>query len=456
MSNLQVIILAAGEGKRMRSVLPKVLQLLGGRPLLAHVLSTAECLSPKQIHIVYGFGGDVVTSCFAGMEYNFVEQKKQLGTGHAVKQVLPYLSSSDRVLVLLGDVPLVTCDDLQDLINKTKENEIGLLTTELEYPEGFGRIVRDLNNDIIAIVEDKDATELQKEIKEINTGIILFPAIILQKYLPKLKNHNAQKEYYLTDVVSNATAEGVRVVSHQAECSLDVMGVNDRRQLSMLERYFQKIQAQSLMVEGVTLIDPYRLDVRGNLEIGFDVTIDVNVILEGEVEIGNNVYVGANCVLRDVKIGDNVEIKPNCVIEGAVIEDECVIGPFARIRPESIIAEGAHIGNFVEIKKSKVDTQSKINHLSYIGDAIIGKKVNIGAGTITCNYDGINKYQTIIEDGAFIGSDTQLVAPVRVGKGATIGAGSTIVEDAPSGKLTLARAKQVTVQNWVKKKKIDK
>ena len=451
MLELHVIILAAGKGMRMHSSLPKALQPLAGKPMLYYVLQRAEELNPKMIHLVYGFGGDKICAALTDYQLNLVEQKEQLGTGHAVQQVLPLLPKQGRVLILFGDVPLISLTSLHNLIKNTPAEKIGLLTVNLPDPTGFGRIVRDASYAITGIVEEKDATPEQRAITEINTGIMLFPASFLHKHLLKLQSVNAQHEYYLTDIIALARQSGCGVVVSRVAETWEVMGVNDKLQLAQLERCYQKNKAEQLLRKGVTIIDPVRFDLRGEvgeMEVGQDVVIDVNVILTGEISLGDLVKVGANCCLTNVKVGNNVVIQPNCVIENAIIDDDCVIGPFARIRPDSHIKKGAHIGNFVEIKKSTVGQSSKVNRLTYLGDTIVGDKVNIGAGTITCNYDGVNKYQTIIKDGAFIGSNSQLVAPVCIGKNATIGAGSTITEDAPAGKLTLARAKQVTIEGW--------
>jgi bifunctional UDP-N-acetylglucosamine pyrophosphorylase / glucosamine-1-phosphate N-acetyltransferase len=448
MQPLHIIILAAGKGVRMNSSLPKVLQPLGGKPLLAHVVETAKSLQPKKIHIVYGAGGDQVKKAFPGDKLNWVQQKKQLGTAHAVSQVLPFLPNNARVLILYGDVPLIKSNTLQKLVAKTAPENLGLLVAKLDNPRGFGRILRDKLGNVISIIEEKDASLSQKEIKEINTGIMFVKANLLKRSLPRIKPNNAQKEYYLTDLISLATTFDLKITAAFVENSAEIIGVNDKVQLAQLERIYQMHKAHELLQQGVTIIDPMRFDLRGNLHVAKDVTIDINSVFEGEVFIGANSYIGANCFLRNVKIGENVSIKSNCVIEDSIIEDHCLIGPFARIRPESHIKRKAHVGNFVEVKKTTLGEASKANHLTYLGDAEIGKDVNIGAGTITCNYDGVNKYQTIIEDGAFIGSDTQFIAPVRVGKNATIGAGSTIATDAPRNKLTLSRARQVTVPNW--------
>lgn len=436
---LNIIVLAAGQGKRMHSALPKMLHTLAGKTLLHHVVAAAEALHPAVIYVVYGHEGTKIQNQSRNLQVQWVEQKQQLGTGHAVAQVLPLITNEGSVLILVGDVPLITPAILQKLLTETAPNEIGLITVIMSNPTGLGRILRDPKGKIIGIIEDKDATLEQKKIQEINTGIIVAPVDCLRRWLPKLQNNNTQGEYYLPDIMAMAVAEGIPITAVQADSPYEVQGVNDRVQLAMLERHYQRQLANKLMLAGVTLRDPDRLDVRGELQVAHDVTIDVNVIIEGNVVIGKNSFIGSNTLLRDVKIGENVTIKANSVIEEATIADDCVIGPFARIRPGTKLEQGVHIGNFVEVKKSAIGVASKINHLSYVGDATVGREVNIGAGTITCNYDGINKHQTIIEDRVFIGSDTQLVAPVTIGHDAIIGAGSTVTQDAPAEALTLTQ-----------------
>lgn len=447
--SLNVIILAAGEGKRMRSSLPKVLHPLAGRPMVEHVFSAAQALAPDRIHVVYGHRGEQLRERYANAMWplNWVEQTERLGTGHAVQQVVPHLSSGDLVLVLYGDVPLVRPETLSRLLELATAQGMALVTAELPEPYGYGRILRDAGS-IKGIVEEKDATEAQRAIREINTGILAARADLLERHLARLDNGNAQREYYLTDVVGMAAKEGIAIASVAPKSEEEILGVNDRAQLARLERHHQRMQAERLMAQGVTLLDPARIDVRGELLTGTDVLIDVNAVFEGKVELGDNVSIGPNCVIRNARIEAGTKIAANCVIEDAGIGTNCRIGPFARIRPETKVEEGAHIGNFVEIKKSAIGRGSKVNHLSYIGDAEIGSGVNIGAGTITCNYDGVNKHLTKIGDGAFIGSDTQLVAPVTVGAGATIGAGSTITRDAPPNELTLSRSPQQTRPGW--------
>lgn len=445
---LGVVILAAGQGTRMCSSLPKVLHCLAGRPLLRHVVDTAAALNPERTVVVYGHGGEQVREALSGCDLTWVEQAEQLGTGHAVAQALPLLRDVDQILVLYGDVPLIKEDTLTALTQAGTECALALLTAEFDDPTGYGRIVRDAHGRVEAIVEQKDATPKQLKITEINTGFLVARRHNLEGWLANLNNDNAQGEYYLTDIVAMAVTEGVDVHAVYPNDPCEVKGVNDRIQLAALERHFQSEQAEALMRQGVTLHDPARFDVRGSLGVGQDVEIDINVLIEGEVSLGSHVRIGANTVLRNCTVANNVRILENCVIEDADIGAGCRIGPFARIRPGTKLAGSNHIGNFVEIKKSDIDEGSKVNHLSYIGDSSIGKSVNIGAGTITCNYDGVNKYRTIIGDNAFIGSNTQLVAPVEIGAGATIGAGSTITTDAPADTLTVSRAKQVSLKGW--------
>ena len=447
---LNVVILAAGKGTRMRSALPKVLHSVAGRSLLGHVLDTAKSLAPAKIVTVYGHGGDIVPKTLAHEPVTWVVQAEQLGTGHAVAQAMPSVEDDTHVLVLYGDVPLTTQATLATLLSRAAANPqtLTLLTAFLEEPKGYGRIVRDGNHKVIRIVEEKDATEAERGIKEINTGILLAKATHLRAWLARLENKNAQGEYYLTDVIAMAVQDGVVVeTTHPAELG-EILGVNDKLQLADIERRFQARVAQQLMRDGVTLRDPARLDVRGKLTVGRDVMIDVNVIFEGTVELADGVQIGANSIIKDASLGAGVIVKSHCVIDGAKIGASAVIGPFARVRPETVLAEEVHIGNFVEVKKATVNAGAKINHLSYVGDAIVGKRVNIGAGTITCNYDGANKHLTVIGDDAFIGSDTQLVAPVEIGAGATIGAGSTITRNAPADQLTLSRVPQASKPSW--------
>lgn len=445
---LGVVILAAGKGTRMRSNLPKVLHPLAGRPLLQHVLDAAEALGASGISVVYGHGGDQVPSSFPDVPVSWVEQQERLGTGHAVQQAMPAMQEMDRVLVLYGDVPLIEAETLNRLVADSADAAIGLLTMTLKNPSGYGRIVRDPSGSVQRIVEQKDATEAETHITEVNTGFVVADRARLDDWLSRIDNDNVQGEYYLTDIIGLAAAEGETIVTTQPEASQEVAGINDRVQLAELERYHQRRLAEALMRAGVTLQDPNRIDIRGQLECERDVTIDVNLICEGRVRIGAHSSIGPNCVLKDCEIGAGVRIEANSIIEGARIEAEARIGPFARLRPEARIGRRCHIGNFVEIKKSSIAETSKVNHLSYIGDAEIGPGVNIGAGTITCNYDGVNKHLTRIGANAFIGSNSALVAPVTIGAWATIGAGSVIARDAPEGQLSLTRSAQQSIPSW--------
>lgn len=449
MSRLNVVILAAGLGKRMHSTLPKVLHPLAGKPLISHVLATARTLLPGKICVVYGYGGELVPQVINDDELIWVKQDPQMGTGHALLQTLPHLDSNGVTLVLYGDVPLTSVETLKKLIATSAESILALLTLELDDPSGYGRIVRSSEgHGVIAIVEEKDASESEHQICEINTGIMVVPNQFLHNWLPKLENKNSQKEYYLTDIVKMAVTDGVKVDATHPEHAWETLGINSKVQLAALERIYQDETAGRLLDQGVTLSDPSRFDIRGQLFCGSDVSIDINCIFEGAVQLGDGVRVGANCILKNTKIQAGTQIAPFSLIEDAEIGKDCRIGPYARIRPGTHLSDEVHIGNFVEIKNSSISTGSKANHLSYIGDSIVGKNVNIGAGTITCNYDGANKHQTIIEDNVFIGSDTQLIAPVTVAKGATIGAGSTITKTAPPESLTLSRAKQMSISNW--------
>jgi bifunctional UDP-N-acetylglucosamine pyrophosphorylase/glucosamine-1-phosphate N-acetyltransferase len=444
---LGVVILAAGQGKRMRSRLPKVLHRLADKPLLGHVIDCARALSPQEIVVVHGHGGQQVLDAFAGQsDLRWAEQAEQLGTGHAVLQALPALQSAEQVLVLYGDVPLTRPETLRQLVATTAHG-FGLLTVNLDDPSGYGRILRNDGGRVQRIVEQRDADPEELTIREVNTGIMCLPRSALERWLSALSNRNAQGEYYLTDVLAMAVAEGFDIQVCQPVSALEAEGVNDRVQLAALERAHQRRLAERLMLEGVTLRDPERIDIRGRVTHGYDVEIDINVVLEGDVQLGRGVRIGANCMLRNVSIGDDVEIHEHCVLEQAQVGAGSRIGPFARLRPGARLVGDVHIGNFVEIKKSQIGRGSKVNHLSYIGDTDVGEGVNIGAGTITCNYDGANKHKTVIADNAFIGSNTALVAPVIVGPNATIGAGSVISRDAPQDKLTLTRAKQLSL-NW--------
>lgn len=452
--SLNIVILAAGQGKRMCSTLPKVLHRLAGKTLLEHVVEKAYQLHPTETPIVvYGHQGKMVRDTLTHLKVKWVEQREQWGTGHALSQALPFLSDANeknRVLILYGDVPLISVRTLQHFLAATPANALGIITAKMANPSGLGRIIRNAKNEIIDIIEESDADPIQKMIPEINSGIYLVPVHLLKKWLPHLEKNNAQQEYYLPTIVRMAVQESSVIHGEYTTCHEEIAGVNDRAQLSALERYYQRTLAENIMRQGVTLYDPLRLDIRGELTVGQDVVMDINVIIEGKVKIGNHCVIGANTVLRNVTLGDYAEIKSHSVIDGADIANHTVIGPFARIRPDTIIGAHAHIGNFVEIKKSRIQDYTKINHLSYIGDSEIGKRVNIGAGTITCNYDGVKKHRTIIGDDVFIGSDSQLVAPVEIGEGATIGAGSTITRNAPPNQLTLSRTQQRNIENWKK------
>ncbi len=450
---LAVVILAAGQGKRMKSDLPKVLQPLAGVPLLGHVVSRARTLNPSSIHVVYGHGGDAVRQSLAKEDLQWALQSEQLGTGHAVMQAMPNVADDELVLVLYGDVPLIRAETLRQLMDAAGTKAMSLLTVLLENPAGYGRIVRNARGAIQKIVEQKDASKAQLKIREGNSGIMAVPAKLLRRWLGKLRNANAQGEYYLTDVIAMAVKDKVKVTPLIAPTVAEVLGVNDKAQLAELEGMYRAARAKELMVAGATLADPARIDVRGDVSLGRDVFIDANVLLEGKVTLGDRVRIGPNTVLRDVSIGADTVIHPNSVLEQSELGAGCIIGPYARVRPGSKLGQNVHVGNFVELKKTVIADGSKANHLTYLGDAVIGKGVNIGAGTITCNYDGVNKSTTTIEDGAFIGSGNMLVAPVRIGKDATTGAGSTITKDAPDGQLTLARGKQMSLEGWKRPQK---
>ncbi len=450
---IEVVILAAGQGTRMRSKLPKVLHPLAGKPLLGYVLDAAHAVSADAVHVVVGHGSEAVRAAFAEQGVQWVEQREQKGTGHAVAQAIPQVNDDAAVLVLYGDVPLVSADTLKELLANCDDGNLGLLTVELDDPSGYGRIVRGNDERVTAIVEHKDASPSELEVREVNTGIMAVKASHLHRWLPALSADNAQGEYYLTDIVGMAVAEGVHIHVVQPDSHWEVQGVNDRRQLNGLERYYQQQQAQKLMAAGATLADSARIDVRGELEIGQDLFIDVNCVFEGRNRLGSEVRIGPNCLLINSTIGDGVEIKANSVLEDAVVDNDCVIGPFARLRPGTVLAAEAKIGNFVETKKANIGRGSKVNHLTYIGDSEIGDAVNIGAGTITCNYDGVNKFKTEIGDGTFIGSNTSLVAPVRIGARATVGAGSTVTSDVGDGELAVARGKQRNIGNWKRPEK---
>ena len=452
---MNIVILAAGQGKRMHSNLPKVLHPIAGKALVSHVIDTARSLSPQTLCLVYGHGGDAVRNTLAAPGLAWALQEPQLGTGHAVQQAIPHLKADGTTLVLYGDVPLIQAETLKCLL-QAAQDALAILTVELADPSGYGRIVRNAKGEVVRIVEQKDSTPEERAIREINTGIMAMPTARLGEWLGRLSNNNAQQEYYLTDIVGMAVAEGLPIHTANPRHEWEVLGVNSKVQLAELERVAQRNAAEQLMEAGVRLADPARFDVRGELVCGRDVFIDVNCVFEGTVVLDEAVEVGPNCVIRNARIGAGTKLAAYTHIEDAVVGPDGRIGPFARLRPGTELAEDVHVGNFVEIKKSTIAAHSKANHLAYIGDAIIGSRVNVGAGTITCNYDGANKFQTIIEDDAFIGSDTQLVAPVRVGRGATLGAGTTLTKDAPAGTLTISRAKQLSIPGWKRPVKIKK
>ncbi|OGV77878.1 MAG: UDP-N-acetylglucosamine diphosphorylase/glucosamine-1-phosphate N-acetyltransferase [Methylotenera sp. RIFCSPLOWO2_02_FULL_45_14] len=456
MNKLNIVILAAGKGTRMHSNLPKVLHVIGAKPILAHVIDCAKALNPNKIIVVYGFGGETVKEAFVGENITWVNQAKQLGTGHAVQQAMPYLEDDANTLILLGDVPLVdviACQKLVALANNT----LAILSFNKADPTGYGRIVRGVMGNVTAIVEHKDATEAQRDIVEVNTGIMAMPNQYLIKWLSALTNNNAQSEYYLTDIVALAVKDNVNVVAEVTADEWSVTGINSKADLAQIERVHQSRIAQKLLQQGVTLKDPARIEIRGDLACGRDVELDVNCVFEGVVILGDNVKIAANCVIKNAVVAAGTHIAPFTHIDDTQIGENSRIGPFARLRPGTTLAADTHIGNFVELKNAQVDVGSKINHLSYVGDSTVGKNVNIGAGTITCNYDGANKFRTVIEDNAFIGSDSQLVAPVTIGRGATIAAGSTITKDAPADQLTFCRAKeQKSISGWKRPVKIKK
>jgi bifunctional UDP-N-acetylglucosamine pyrophosphorylase/glucosamine-1-phosphate N-acetyltransferase len=458
---MNVVILAAGMGKRMQSALPKVLHPLAGKPLLQHVIDTARSLAPSKLCVIYGHGGAAVPAAVqewaqaSATQIDTALQEPQLGTGHAVMQAVPQLDEDVPTMVLYGDVPLTASASLRKLVEAAGNDKLGILTVEQANPFGLGRIIRE-GGEIRRIVEEKDATEAERAIREINSGIMVIPTRHLKRWLAALSNNNAQGEYYLTDIVAQAVADGVPVVSSQPSAEWEVAGVNSKVQLAELERRHQLNVAIALLEKGVTLMDPARIDVRGELVCGRDVTIDVGCVFEGRVELADGVTVGAHSVLVNAKVAAGAQIKPFCHIEDAVVGPKSQIGPYARLRPGTELGEDVHVGNFVEIKNSQVAAHSKANHLAYVGDATVGSRVNIGAGTITCNYDGANKFRTVIEDDAFIGSDSQLVAPVTVGAGATLGAGTTLTKDAPAGKLTISRPKQLTIEGWKRPVKVKK
>lgn len=450
---LRVVILAAGKGTRMRSDLPKVLHKVANKPMVEHVIDTARSLKPEAINLIYGHGGEQLQNTIQGEDLTWVEQREQLGTGHAVQQVIPYLKDDEKVVILYGDVPLLTESTLIKLLTATQTTELGLLTMTLDDPNGYGRIVRNTDKQVTGIVEQKDANAEQLAIQEVNTGIMIADGAKLKAWLENLSNDNAQKEYYLTDIVAMAAEQGVTIATAQPDATYEVEGANNRQQLAQLERAFQRRQADELMTQGVTLIDPARFDCRGKLTVGNDVTFDINVVIEGDVTIGNNVTVEPNCVIKDAIIGDNTVIRANSHIEGATVAKNCKVGPFARLRPGAELADEAQVGNFVEMKKSRLGKGSKASHLTYLGDAQVGEYANIGAGTITCNYDGVNKFLTEIGNGAFIGSNSSLVAPVKIGNNATVGAGSVVTREVADEELAVARGKQRNISGWQRPQK---
>ena len=447
MTKLSVVILAAGKGTRMYSDLPKVLHKVAGKPMVKHVIDTAKQLNATQIHLIYGHGADLLKQRLADEPVNWVFQAEQLGTGHAMQQAAPFFADDENILMLYGDAPLITTETLQKLIAAKPENGIALLTVNLENPTGYGRIIRQDGN-VTAIVEQKDANAEQLKITEVNTGVMVSDGASFKKWLARLDNNNAQGEYYMTDVIGLVNQDGFKVVAVQATDMMEVEGANNRLQMAALERYFQRKQAQKLLLAGVSLTDPERFDLRGELEHGKDVEIDINVIIEGNVRLGNRVKIGAGCVLKNVEIADDVEIKPYSVLENAVVGEKAAIGPFSRLRPGAELAAETHVGNFVEIKQAKVGKGSKVNHLTYIGDAEIGCDCNIGAGVITCNYDGANKFKTVIGDNVFVGSDSQLIAPVTIADNVTVAAGATVTDNVEAGELVISRVRQRHIPNW--------
>lgn len=451
---LEVVILAAGQGTRMKSRLPKVLHTLGGKPLLEHVICTATALEPTAIHVVIGHGSEQVQQALAQYKINWVVQAQQLGTGHAVMQALPSISNASVVLVLYGDVPLIKLSTLQHLVQQAQEGP-ALLTATLQNPQGYGRILRGDDGRLLGVVEDKDATASQRQIHEINTGLLAAPHRDFQAYLPRVDNQNQQGEYYLPDILSLAVAEGKTVASCSADSELEILGVNDRVQLNQVEREHQRRLAEQLMRRGVNIADSARLDIRGSLICGEEVTIDINVVFEGEVTLGNGVSIGANCVLCDVSVADGAVIHPMSHLQETVVGKECSVGPYARLRPGTVLADGARIGNFVETKNANIGVASKVNHLSYIGDCEMGANVNIGAGTITCNYDGANKHKTEIGSGVFVGSNSTLVAPLRIEEKGFVAAGSTVTSTVGKGELAVSRSRQRNIQGWDRPRKQD-
>lgn len=442
-----VVVLAAGKGTRMKSSLPKVLHPIAGKPMVQHIIDTVNSLGASNIHLVYGHGGEQLQQQLSHNALSWCLQAEQLGTGHAVMQAVDKIQDDEDVLIVVGDAPLIKPSTLQQLIDVKSDADLALLTVKLDDPTGMGRIIRD-GDQVMAIVEHKDATEAQRQIREINTGMMIMGGADLKRWLSNLTNNNAQGEYYLTDVIEMAANENKVIHASHPSSAVEVEGINNRVQLANIERAYQKEQVESLMMKGISMIDPARFDLRGEIEVGQDSSFDVNCIVEGKVVVGSNVKVGANCILRDCEIGDNVVIEANSIIEQAIVGDHCTVGPYARLRPGAVMKEKAKVGNFVEMKKTVLGKGSKANHLTYLGDTEVGENANIGAGTITCNYDGVNKFKTSIGDGAFIGSNSSLVAPAVIGKGATVGAGSIINKEVPDGELAVARAKQRNIQGW--------
>ena len=450
---VDIVILAAGQGTRMKSLLPKVLHRLADKPLLQHVINMAKTIPDSNITIVTGYASEQIQNSVVGEDLKYVYQAEQLGTANAVQTATPDLDSHGITLILYGDVPLISSKTVLSTLKVVNNNTMGLLTVVLEEPEGYGRIVRDLKGNVCGIIEQKDAKPQELEIQEINTGVLAIRTNLLQKCLPQIGNDNAQKEYYLTDLISIAHKAGIKIEAVNPSSPEEVEGVNTRKQLSRLERLYQQEQAEKLMVNGATLADPLRVDIRGTVSCGIDAFIDINTVFEGEVKIGKNVSIGPNCLIIESSIGDNVKIKANTIIENSTICNGVEVGPFARVRPRTLLSDNSKIGNFVEVKNTEVGKGSKINHLSYVGDSKLGKDVNVGAGTITCNYDGANKNKTIMGDGSFIGSNASLVAPVTIGKNATIGAGSTITKDVPDNELSVSRSRQLNKSGWIRPKK---
>jgi bifunctional UDP-N-acetylglucosamine pyrophosphorylase/glucosamine-1-phosphate N-acetyltransferase len=447
-----VVVLAAGKGTRMKSSLPKVLHPIGGKPMVQHIINTVKKLGATNIHLVYGHGREQLQDKLSHNDLSWCLQDQQLGTGHAVQQAAPHIQDDEDVLILVGDAPLIKESTLQQLIAVKKHADLALLTVELKDPTGMGRIIRQ-GEQVTAIVEHKDASESQRQIKETNTGMMIMGGKDLKRWLSALNNHNAQGEFYLTDVIEMAAKEGKSIHASQPSSAIEVEGINNRVQLASIERAYQAEQAQALMMQGVSLLDPARFDLRGELDVGQDISIDVNVIVEGKVKIGSNVTIGANCILIDSIIEDNATIHANSILEQATVGQHCSVGPYARLRPGSVMKEQSRVGNFVEMKKTILGKGSKANHLTYLGDTVVGEGANIGAGTITCNYDGVNKFKTIIGDGAFIGSNSALVAPAIIGVNATVGAGSVVTKEVSDNELAIARAKQRNVSNWQRPQK---